>query len=88
MLDNFRKTSDGFRMNIQDGREAGDMPDDGLSESQYNTIVKVIESPEKKKTFLIELQTTHYAFSNKSSSTARTVTEFYQLQSILKVIMN
>ena len=85
MIDDFKRTSEGFKMNIEDGREVGDMPDDGLSESEYNTIVKVTESPEKRKTFLIELNTTHYAFSNKSSSTARTVTEFYQLQSILKV---
>ena len=85
IIEDFSRTSEGFKMNIEDGREAGDMPDDGISETQYNTIVKVTESPEKRKTFLIELTTTHYAFSNKASSTARTITEFYQLQSILKV---
>jgi len=84
IIEDFSRTSEGFKMKIEDGREAGDMPDDGISETQYNTIVKVTESPEKRKTFLIELTTTHYAFSNKASSTARTITEFYQLQSILK----
>ena len=85
IIEDFSRTSEGFKMKIEDGREAGDMPDDGISETQYNTIVKVTESPEKRKTFLIELTTTHYAFSNKASSTARTIAEFYQLQSILKV---
>ena len=91
MIDDFRRTSDGFEMNIEDGREPEDFPDDGSScfkNQDYNTSIKVRASSEKKKTFLIELQTSHYAFNSAESSTARTVTEFYQLQGILKVIRN
>ena len=88
MIDEFRIVIDGFEWNIEDGREPEDAPDDpstNNNDGDYNTSIKVRPSSGKKKTFLIELHTTHYAFSCKASSTARTLSEFYQLQNILKV---
>ena len=88
MIDEFRIVIDGFELNIEDGREPEDAPDDpstNNNDGDYNTSIKVRPSSGKKKTFLIELHTAHYAFSCKASSTARTLSEFYQLQNILKV---
>ena len=88
MIDEFRIVIDGFELNIEDGREPEDAPDDpstNNNDEDFNTSIKVRPSSGKKKTFLIELHTTHYAFSCKASSTARTLSEFYQLQNILKV---
>ena len=83
MFEAFRKTSDGFFMNIEDGREFDEVD---VSEAQeYNTIVKVVPSLEKRRKFLIHLETSHYAFSLHKSSTVRSLAEFYQLQAILKV---
>ena len=87
MIEEFKKGSDGFEMNIEDGREpevAPDYPSTNNNDGDYNTSIKVRPSSGKKKTFLIELHTTHYAFK-QASSTARTLSEFYQLQNILKV---
>eukprot|EP00092_Neocalanus_flemingeri_P027817 GFUD01030197.1.p1 GENE.GFUD01030197.1~~GFUD01030197.1.p1 ORF type:complete len:174 (+),score=39.57 GFUD01030197.1:37-522(+) len=78
---------DGFevQIDIEDGREPLDTPDGTAGvEFDYNTSVRVKPSPDKNRTFMIELGTTHYAFSCHKSCTTRTLDEFYQLQNILK----
>ncbi|XP_023340860.1 uncharacterized protein LOC111710902 isoform X1 [Eurytemora carolleeae] len=67
------------QVDIPDGRLS---PDGGLKQSR--TVLRIEPLDGEPSLFNVKLSTSHYAFSQKRSTTTRTISSFYTLASILK----
>ena len=85
-------------LDIRDGRTVANVGEDDevdtieivnpLVESQKeNTRVSIRPLPGRRNEFTVDFSTRHYAFSCCRSQTVRSLESFYQLHTILKVIL-
>ena len=85
-------------LDIRDGRTVANVGEDDevdtieivnpLVESQKeNTRVSIRPLPGRRNEFTVDFSTSHYAFSCCRSQTVRSLESFYQLHTILKVIL-